>query len=143
MSLQVGEGGEGLNLHKCQSNLVIALDALSLLFCILIKTTAYYWADTSPHLPLAVMLPDEMQVKISTVEMHRTKMIFCVPSIPGQNVYFAARYLILLTASQLLSATGKQDKGEGSVSRKHDFSKFQATNLLTKVAKKVVDFWAI
>ena len=32
-------GGEGSNLPNCQTTLVIALDALSLLFCIFINTT--------------------------------------------------------------------------------------------------------
>ena len=50
------EGDEGLYLPNNKSNLVIALDALSLLFCIFINTTAYYWGDASLHLPLAVAL---------------------------------------------------------------------------------------
>ena len=40
-----------------QSNLVIALNALSQMFCIFTNTTAYLMADTSLHLPLAVALP--------------------------------------------------------------------------------------
>ena len=36
------EGGEGLYLHNCQTNLVIALYTLSLLLCNLIITTAYH-----------------------------------------------------------------------------------------------------
>ena len=51
------EGDEDLDLPNCQSNLVIALDALTLLFCIFINATAYHCADTSLHLPLAVTLP--------------------------------------------------------------------------------------
>ena len=51
------EGDEGSYLPNCQSNLVIALDELSLLFCIFINTAAYNWADISLHLPLAVKLP--------------------------------------------------------------------------------------
>ena len=42
---------------NCQSNLAIVHDALSILFCIYINTTAYHWADMCLHLPLAVALP--------------------------------------------------------------------------------------
>ena len=52
------EGDEGSYLFNCQSNLIIALDALSLLFCIFINTTTYDWADKSLHLPLAVTFHD-------------------------------------------------------------------------------------
>ena len=44
------EGDESLYLPNCQSNLVIAFDALSPLFCIFTNTTAYHWADKSLHL---------------------------------------------------------------------------------------------
>ena len=47
------ERGEGLYLPNGQTTLVTALDALSLLFCIFINTTAYHLADTSHHLILA------------------------------------------------------------------------------------------
>ena len=50
------EGGEGSYLPNCQTTLVIALDALFLLFCIFINTTAYHWADTSLHLLLRIHL---------------------------------------------------------------------------------------
>ena len=43
-------------LPNLDSNLVIALHALSLFFCIFINTTAYFWADMSLLLPLAVAL---------------------------------------------------------------------------------------
>ena len=46
------EGGEGLYLPNCQMTLVIALDALSLLFCIFLNTTSYTWAEMSLHLLL-------------------------------------------------------------------------------------------
>ena len=36
------KGGKGLYLPNCQTNLVIDLDALSLLFCIFMNTTAYH-----------------------------------------------------------------------------------------------------
>ena len=52
------EGVEGSNVPNCQTNLIIALYALSLLFCHFINTTAYHWADMSLHLPLAVVLPN-------------------------------------------------------------------------------------
>ena len=48
------EGDESSFLSNCQS---IALDALFLLLCIFINTTAYHWADLSLHLPLAVAFP--------------------------------------------------------------------------------------
>ena len=53
----LGGGDEDSFLPNCQSNLVIALDAQSLLFCNFIKTAAYHWADASLHLLLAVALP--------------------------------------------------------------------------------------
>ena len=51
-------GDEGSYLPSCQTNLVIALHELSLLFSHFIITTVYHWADTSLHLPLAVALPE-------------------------------------------------------------------------------------
>ena len=45
---------EGLYVPNCQSNLVFSLDALSLLFGVLINTTAKHWADISLHFMLAV-----------------------------------------------------------------------------------------
>ena len=45
------EGDECLYLRNSQTNLVIALFTLSLLFCKFINTTAYTWADMSLHLP--------------------------------------------------------------------------------------------
>ena len=42
------EGGEDSYLPDCQTNLVIALDALSLLFCIFINTTAYQLGISPP-----------------------------------------------------------------------------------------------
>ena len=57
------EGDEGSYLPNYQSNLAIALYALSLLFCIFVNTTAYHCADTSLHLPLAVTLPKRQSVQ--------------------------------------------------------------------------------
>ena len=51
------EGDEGLYLPNCQSNLVIVVYALSLLFCNLINTTAYSWADIGLQMPLTAVLP--------------------------------------------------------------------------------------
>ena len=45
------EGGEGLYLHNCQTTLVIALDALFLLFSIFINTTAYHLDRYEPSPP--------------------------------------------------------------------------------------------
>ena len=42
------EGGEGLYLPNCQSTLVIALDAQSLLFCIFINATDYHFGRYKP-----------------------------------------------------------------------------------------------
>ena len=36
--------------------------AMSLLFCDLVNTIAYLWADTGLHLPLAVTLPTQVQL---------------------------------------------------------------------------------
>ena len=44
-------GGEGSDLPNCQTTLVIALDALSLLFCIFINTTAYHLDRHEPSPP--------------------------------------------------------------------------------------------
>ena len=51
------EGDKSLYLPNCQSNLVIALHELTLLFCFFINTTAYLLEDMSLHLPLAAALP--------------------------------------------------------------------------------------
>ena len=45
------EGGEGLHLPNCQTNLVIALYTLSLLFCKFINTTAYHLGRYEPSSP--------------------------------------------------------------------------------------------
>ena len=46
------EGGEGLYLPNCQTNLVIALYALSLLFCKFINTTANHLGRYDPSSPV-------------------------------------------------------------------------------------------
>ena len=53
----LGEGDEGSYLHNYQSNFVIALHTLSLLFCHCINAAATFWADMSLHLSLAIVLP--------------------------------------------------------------------------------------
>ena len=45
------EGGECFYLPNCQTTLDIALDALSLLFCIFINTTAYHLGRYEPSPP--------------------------------------------------------------------------------------------
>ena len=50
-------GGEGSYLPNCQTNLVIALDALSLLFCIFINTTAYHVGRYEPSSPVSCRAP--------------------------------------------------------------------------------------
>ena len=45
------EGGEGSYLPNCQTTLVIALDALSILFCIFINITAYHLGRCEPSPP--------------------------------------------------------------------------------------------
>ena len=47
----IHHGAEGLYLPSCQTNLVIALDAVSLLFCIIINTTAYHLGRYEPSPP--------------------------------------------------------------------------------------------
>ena len=42
------EGGEGSYLPNCQTHLVIALDAVFLLFCIFINITAYHLGRYDP-----------------------------------------------------------------------------------------------
>ena len=54
-------GDESLCLPNGQSNLVIVLHSLSLLFCTFINTTAYCWSDTSIDLLLSVALPAHSQ----------------------------------------------------------------------------------
>ena len=51
------EGDEGSFLPNCQSNLVIVIDALSLLFSIFINTTAYHCEDTSLKSPICSHAP--------------------------------------------------------------------------------------
>ena len=48
------QGHEGSYLANCQSNLVIVLDAQSLLVFIFTNTTAYHWADVSCCTPCQV-----------------------------------------------------------------------------------------
>ena len=45
------EGGEGLYLPNCETNLVIALYTPSLLFCKFINTTAYHLGRYEPSSP--------------------------------------------------------------------------------------------
>ena len=52
------EGGEGLYLPNRQTTLVIALDALSLLFCIFINTTVYHLVKYEPSPPSTKELHD-------------------------------------------------------------------------------------
>ena len=52
------EGGEGLYLPNCQTTLVIALDVLSLLFCIFINTTSYHMGRYEPSPPSTKELHD-------------------------------------------------------------------------------------
>ena len=47
------EGGEGSFLPNCQTNLVIALYTLSLLFCKFINTTAYHLGRIKPSSPVS------------------------------------------------------------------------------------------
>ena len=51
------EGGEGLYLHNCQTNLVIALHAPSLLFWHFINTTAYPLGIYEPSSPVSSHAP--------------------------------------------------------------------------------------
>ena len=51
------EGGEGSNLLNCQTNLAIAVDALSLLFCIFVNTTAYHLGRYEPSSPVSSHAP--------------------------------------------------------------------------------------
>ena len=51
------EGGEDSYLPDCQTNLVIALDALSLLFCIFINRTAYHLGRYKPSSPVSCRTP--------------------------------------------------------------------------------------
>ena len=45
------EGGEGSYLPNCETTLVIALDVLSLLFCIFVNTTSYHLGRYKPSPP--------------------------------------------------------------------------------------------
>ena len=51
------KGGKGLYLPNCQTNLVIDLDALSLLFCIFMNTTAYHLGRDEPSSPVSCHAP--------------------------------------------------------------------------------------
>ena len=51
------EGDEGSYLPNCQTNLVIALHALFLLFCIFINTTAYHLGRYKPSSPVCYRAP--------------------------------------------------------------------------------------
>ena len=58
----LAEGGEGSYLPNRQTTLVIALDALSLLFCIFINATAYHLGRYEPSPP-------------STKELHELRLL--------------------------------------------------------------------
>ena len=51
------EGGEGSFLINCQTNLVIALYTLSLLFCKFINTTGYHLGRCEPSSPVSCRTP--------------------------------------------------------------------------------------
>ena len=51
------EGGEGSFLPNCQTNLVIALYTLSLLFCKFINTTAYHLGRYKPSSHVSCRAP--------------------------------------------------------------------------------------
>ena len=51
------EGGEGLYLPNCQTNLVFALYTLSLLFCKFINTTACHLGRYEPSSPVSCLAP--------------------------------------------------------------------------------------
>ena len=51
------EGDEGSNLPNCQTNLVIALHAVSLLFCKVINTAAYHLGRYMPSSPVSCCTP--------------------------------------------------------------------------------------
>ena len=60
------EGDEESYRPNRQSNLFIALNVPSLLFCIFMNTTAYRWADMSLHLLLSAALPNLREEKLLT-----------------------------------------------------------------------------
>ena len=67
------EGGEGLYLPNCQTTLVIALDALSLLFCIFVNSTAYHLGRHEPSPPSTKELhgyPDSREYQADQAGYH-------------------------------------------------------------------------
>ena len=68
------EGGEGLYLSNCQTTLVIALDALFLLFFIFINTTAYHLGRYKPS-PYSIY-DSRVQQKVTLVGHHQSQFSF-------------------------------------------------------------------
>ena len=78
------EGGEGLYLPNCQTNLVIALDALSLLFCIFINTTAYHL----PWLVSAELLYCERAFTYVVIQFAEQLLLTPEPEVCGANTCY-------------------------------------------------------
>ena len=56
------QGGEGLYLPNCQTNLVIDLYTLSLLFCKFIYTTAHHLGRYKPSSPVSCRAPHSISM---------------------------------------------------------------------------------
>ena len=76
-----------------QSNLVIGLFPLSVLFCNFINTAAYHWADVSLNLLLAVMLPNKICWKMNWCLVHLKRIHWLCCRWTIIQTYYLPTYL--------------------------------------------------
>ena len=92
------EGGKGSYLPNCQTTLVIALDALSLLFCIFINTTAYHLGRYEPSPPSTKELHDFrlkcFQIWVSVHHSIKIGISFCSIQFPIKSLGNLFHFLI-------------------------------------------------
>ena len=87
------EGGEGLYLPNRQTNLVIALGALPLLFCIFTNTTAYHLGRCEPSSPVSCRAPRPSQQK-KLVKQFNYNATICY-GICCQNIYCGDQHRVI------------------------------------------------
>ena len=110
------EGGEGSYLPNCQTNLVIALDALSLLFCIFINTTAYHLISCSAAVTIILL----QRPRLLIINWHNRKPLKWTRTEKLENGRFLAQNVEWLSAQLLLNVfKGKNSKAQQNVVLTH------------------------
>ena len=84
-----------------QSNLVIGLFPLSVLFCNFINTAAYHWADVSLNLLLAVMLPNKICWKMNWCLVHLKRIHWLCCRWTIIQTYYLPTYLPTLISNEM------------------------------------------